>query len=1023
MKMKSKITKLLMLAMVVVGIGMVSSCKDYDEDRYNDLNSKLKDQNATLVELINAQKQALTDQKAKLQGQIKALQDSINQNIKSCTCTPEKLKNSIAAYVLEKNITDQNKVAQMISDSIAAHPGLSKEEVQKMIDGVQATILASDQLKQLIVKNAQDVNRADSLLNIAQSADIATLKKAVEDLDKELVEQGKDVDNLNGQIENLNGQIDNLSDSIQANTDSIKVLIQITSNLNKSVLETAAKANSAYELAEQNSIKLEGLKELADSVITYIAAWGPQISKAAADASAALAKANTLETLYNETLNTINLVKDELLKNDTALSKQIEELAEKVAKEMENFASKKSVENLSDSLKSLYASMDQYAKLSVLKDYAKTSDLKDYAKTSDLKDYAKTSDLKNYVKASKFNLTIAKLEQAYQNADKALDARITALEENALLLQDSINALINALKAQVTSLLIQEVNNPVFGTFAYPTGFSTKVLALLYGVSDYDVEFPTDATLNYVHKEYALTAKDMEMINGVNIYYAYAQQTLMDETEGNAGKLYVTVNPNTTDFTGKVLDVVNSQDKQALVALSPLKYSDYLIGFGHRAASNGFYEANATIKADDVETLKLKTDVDKQDLKDVTKAVFNALKGINTSNVGSKLNEVVAPFTSAVLAYNSAIEGLFHNLDANAVKATWSDNLGTHSVVSQYEMAVTAIQPLSYSFLKDNTNLGRIPNFNRIADKLHEKINDLKITFDPIEIKIDTSKAQITFQKFHLDDLGDLAVVVKMPQFNKVTKTTGGGQTYETYEITYKNDTIKVDNLDSWLQKLEGKFNNQVADMGTKVADKLSNEVNRVIKQVNEQVADINEQVQGQLDKNLTKVRNKLNTYVDKFTSKMNSFVNGINNRLNNINGYLNISAVYQAKDKCLYSLSTTIWIPTEFVGTGGIELYLTSLTGELLVPAFKKHIAVTNVYKNGEITTTAQGGNPDCKAVLDEANKADGMNTVLDRTSTETNSSIVLFTGKPGYTYELAYSALDYQGKITTRKYYVTVK
>ena len=45
-------------------------------------------------------------------------------------------------------------------------------------------------------------------------------------------------------------------------------------------------------------------------------------------------------------------------------------------------------------------------------------------------------------------------------------------------------------------------------------------------------------------------------------------------------------------------------------------------------------------------------------------------------------------------------------------------------------------------------------------------------------------------------------------------------------------------------------------------------------------------------------------------------------------------------------------------------------------------------------------------------------MNTVLDGTVRE-----LKLTGmKYGYVYEIAYSALDFHGKIATRKYYVTV-
>lgn len=955
-----------MLAMVVVSIGMVSSCKDYDEDRYNDLSWKLQDQNASLLDLIKAQKTALENQKKNLTDQIKHLQDSINSNIKSCDCTVDKMKNCIASYVIDNNITDQNKVAQMISDSIKAHPGLSKEEIQQMIDQVQPLILASSELKQLINTIARDVNRADSLQTATQEQ---TIK-----------EQGEDIDDLSKHVADH-------CDSIKANTDSIKSLIQISSDLNKAIVNAAAKANAAYELAKQDSIELEGLKAIVDTLKDDIATWGPQITSAATTAAEALAKANTIDSLHNATLVALGQVQEDLVDSDSALSKRIKDLAEKMEEEMKTLATKEHACNLSDSLKSLYDSMDEYVKASVLNDYVTKDDLKD--------------DLSKYVKTTKFNLTVSQLTAAYEKADKELSDRIDALEDRVDDLEDAIEKMLDIFKTQVTSLLIQEVYNPVFGAYSYPTGFNTKVLAAFYGVNDNEVEFPTDATLNYVYKENALTAKDMEMIGDIEKFTADAQSTLMNEEEGNAGTVYVTVNPNTTDFTGKVLEVVNSQDANALVSLSALTPSDYTISFGHqRSANNGFYEAKATFSPDDVEALKLQTTISKSQMKDIAKSVYNSLKS------GDK-NGSVASFTSAVLAFNSAIEGYFHNLDANALKATWTDTLGEHSVVSQYEMAVTAIQPLSFSFLKD-VELGKLPQFNKFADKLYGVIDDITFDFDPIVFNIDGANASISFEKITFNEVGDLVGVFAVPTFN--TDGTWDGN-YDTWYYPIDLDDMKTDMAKAINQKL-GKYADDAADEINKQVDKL-------IDQINDQIASVNSQIQGQLDSNIAKVKNDLKNNAAKMFDKMNGFVNQINKRLDNLNAYLQPAAVYEAKDGCLYSLSTSKAFPTEFVGTGAIDILLTSCTGELIVPAFKKHFAVTNVFKGSK---SAQGGDTDCKSVLDAANAGEDMNTVLDRE--EFNGNAVVFTAdQAGYVYEIAYSVLDYSGKISTRKYYVTVK
>ena len=48
-----------------------------------------------------------------------------------------------------------------------------------------------------------------------------------------------------------------------------------------------------------------------------------------------------------------------------------------------------------------------------------------------------------------------------------------------------------------------------------------------------------------------------------------------------------------------------------------------------------------------------------------------------------------------------------------------------------------------------------------------------------------------------------------------------------------------------------------------------------------------------------------------------------------------------------------------------------------------------------------------------------DNMYAVLDGDQ----AAVALIVSSTGYTYEIVYSALDYSGKIATRKYYVTVK
>lgn len=114
--------------------------------------------------------------------------------------------------------------------------------------------------------------------------------------------------------------------------------------------------------------------------------------------------------------------------------------------------------------------------------------------------------------------------------------------------------------------------------------------------------------------------------------------------------------------------------------------------------------------------------------------------------------------------------------------------------------------------------------------------------------------------------------------------------------------------------------------------------------------------------------------------------------------------------------MSDTVFNPT-IMRKDNLKLYLTTKTMELIVPVARKHIAVTNVFSD-DISTSAQDGDAECLAKLHIANANDMFNTVLDGMVREVEVNNL----EPGYIYELAYSILDFDGNISTRKFYIEV-
>jgi hypothetical protein len=94
----------------------------------------------------------------------------------------------------------------------------------------------------------------------------------------------------------------------------------------------------------------------------------------------------------------------------------------------------------------------------------------------------------------------------------------------------------------------------------------------------------------------------------------------------------------------------------------------------------------------------------------------------------------------------------------------------------------------------------------------------------------------------------------------------------------------------------------------------------------------------------------------------------------------------------------------------GSIEIVPTSYSLELLAPAYKKFVAVTDVFDGtgtGLPVATA-------KSLATAANGAN-MGKVVD-----SDKICTLNAGTSGYIYEITYAAVDYFGKSSIRKYYV---
>lgn len=570
------------------------------------------------------------------------------------------------------------------------------------------------------------------------------------------------------------------------------------------------------------------------------------------------------------------------------------------------------------------------------------------------------------------------------------------LKEEIKKLNDRIDDLLDKM---VTGIILQGTESPVIGYFNTPLDVRSQILAAYYGEVSSSVEFPAkNSSADYVDASEFWTARNMEVIGSfsdkVNISGEFVS-TKNGDTKGNAGKLYVTVNPAEVDFTGKVLALESSTGEAAGVELEPLAVSEKELNFGYTRAYNGFYEAEATLT--DIEKAKIRLDY--KQLEDQAKDMLK-----------EKTKSSVLSFGAALMSSMKDV------MPAYAAKATWTapartDAVGqkSYSVYSQYGLAAAAIKPFSYAFLKDlNVNLPGEAKLQEIADNLLDKISEkLNLNlpdfskYDPStiikDIVIDPTNPNVTvtIQGTLKDaDGNDAYILVTDGHYRYWMKDMtdpwvynidlGQWQTADwnlvrSVSITFKEDV----NLYNTIKYVADQINARYGSTSP-----LADLLNDVIA-----IGDLNATIQNAFDD----VKSEVNGLITKAYNKMNSIFSKAPNKA------LQPVLIGKSGNK-ISLLSRSKSNPTKVSGSS-LTLIPTSYTLELVAPAYKKYIVVSDVFN-------ADGS--EAAASIGKGANGENMAKVIDSEKTCT------INGQSGYIYEISYNAVDYHGKIVNKRFYV---
>ena len=446
--------------------------------------------------------------------------------------------------------------------------------------------------------------------------------------------------------------------------------------------------------------------------------------------------------------------------------------------------------------------------------------------------------------------------------------------------------------------------------------------------------------------------------------------------KGNAGYLYVSLNPTEIEPSLVKVELVNSQGEPAKgFKLGDIQETDKVLTYGYtRASKNGFYQIPVIASDPQNDDIAL----DKGSLKEAAQNILGELK----DHKGNDLD--LSKIASALYKNN-----LNNKLQAYTVKATYHlydpslKKLVEKHAVAQYNVAAFAVKPLSFNFAKDNQYLDKVGAklstfvIPSLSSKLANYINaiDFKVEYDGAK-QIDVYTILAT-SSFECEQVGD-NVIIKGWEFNPET----GYWEYKADGIyTIKNATVE-----------------KVGEDYEKVY---------VIKTTDKTVENLLTSINDQIAGKLTDVKNDINKVVNKWDNliaKVNPLLNKVGSKLGSANQLLQPTILYVDQNGNPNTLSTLHGrLGTRFVGTGETTLYPTSWTAELLAPAYAKKVYVE--------------GNPKGAQII-----ADGV-AQTEETQFDGTINNVTFKATAAGTYTIVYKAIDYSGVEVEKTYSVVVK
>lgn len=574
---------------------------------------------------------------------------------------------------------------------------------------------------------------------------------------------------------------------------------------------------------------------------------------------------------------------------------------------------------------------------------------------------AKYATLDQAIRASK----------AYTGMKDTLDAhtrQIAALEDlrksDSLFFAKADSALryrLDTLSAQVnTELAAQKILNSQYDE------------ALNYLVNKNITGAIVDGTKNPV---FGYLQSGVLDLNLASAYYGYAAEgdrswgidggkVVVANEEGNAGYIYITLNPAQVAPELVSVELTTTSGKKAEgFKLGDLQECNEDLTWGYTRAASGFYKIPVTCVTPENDGF----DVNKGELKEAAKNILSELKNPKATNLN--LGQIA---TTMYHAANNQLKKLRVQITFKLYDATKGEYV-ERTVSTEAKMGAFAVKPLSFKFLENNQALAKLAQFGVEHFRIPTLSDKLAKIADAV--------------KFNVTASGNVVTMLTAIDVTASENTNGGVDFFKKGErvpfMTLDNakivdqDWVEIDtNQYQYIYKIQ------------------TNALDEVMASINKQISDKLQPIQNALNSA------KLNNYVEKYDNyvpKVNAWLKKISANIANVNRLLQ-PALFISGESGEIAIAGTdnhFTAPTVKLG-GSYMLCATTYTAEFLAPAYKKALSADNA-------TITVDGKDASKPFAGDVQKA-------------------LFTPTKEGVCKITYEAVDYSGILVEKNFYINV-